>query len=515
MDGAALASSPEVRVTHELELILSTDVAAGETLKVSAAAGAGKSTALRMYSAQRPQLQTLYLTFTTAEADAKAADYARRGFHHVTVSTLHALAFSATTDLHGGQVAESLSLSAAYLARLTSTSSMDWPRARRDEVCCVIGRFLASDAPDLCVSHLEAVSSDGRGLLGAAQAVWRAACNPDEQVTLTHDMYLKMCAVQPARRARMFGEATLVLLDEAHDCTEAQIALAAAPARTWGLVLVYDFFQRLYGWRHAATASYVRALPAIAIRELTFSWRFGTALAKLASALLSRHTGATVVVQSSATHTTSILEVPLVPFVRVCGVGIELAVVARTRRALFNTAMHALASGAVGCITFAQADSMFGSRDQLLDTYALYVGRAQHDMLCPDQGAARFADHGYAQYRRVAYTSRCQDAIEACEAVEKFGSALPQLLRKLDEALRASCSRSLVLLSVHEAKGREWAHVYLHPDLICSSNHTPNEQLYRLNLLYVAMTRAAAALYIPSALVAFWFCRVGINYRMC
>jgi len=103
-------------VTHELELILSTDVAAGDTLKVSAAAGAGKSTALRMYSAQRPQLQTLYLTFTTAEADAKAADYARRGFHHVTVSTLHALAFSATTDLHGGQVAESLSLSAAYSA---------------------------------------------------------------------------------------------------------------------------------------------------------------------------------------------------------------------------------------------------------------------------------------------------------------------------------------------------------------------------------------------------------------
>ena len=65
-------------------------------------------------------------------------------------------------------------------------------------------------------------------------------------------MYLKVCGVQPARRALMFGNATLVLLDEAHDCTEAQLALAAAPARTWGLVLVFDFAQRIYGWRGAA-----------------------------------------------------------------------------------------------------------------------------------------------------------------------------------------------------------------------------------------------------------------------
>ena len=40
-DGSALAStSQEVHVTYELDLILSTDVAVGETLKVRAAAGA-------------------------------------------------------------------------------------------------------------------------------------------------------------------------------------------------------------------------------------------------------------------------------------------------------------------------------------------------------------------------------------------------------------------------------------------------------------------------------------------
>ena len=55
-DGSALSPTPmsshEVSVTDQLERILSTNltnVAVGETMKVEAAAGAGKSTALRLY----------------------------------------------------------------------------------------------------------------------------------------------------------------------------------------------------------------------------------------------------------------------------------------------------------------------------------------------------------------------------------------------------------------------------------------------------------------------------------
>ena len=57
-----------VVLTAELDAVVSMDVAAGQTLKVEAAAGAGKSTALRMYAERRSALRILYLTFTTAEA---------------------------------------------------------------------------------------------------------------------------------------------------------------------------------------------------------------------------------------------------------------------------------------------------------------------------------------------------------------------------------------------------------------------------------------------------------------
>ena len=43
-------------LTEELEAVVSTDIAAGDTLKVEAMAGSGKSTALRIYAERRPEL---------------------------------------------------------------------------------------------------------------------------------------------------------------------------------------------------------------------------------------------------------------------------------------------------------------------------------------------------------------------------------------------------------------------------------------------------------------------------
>ena len=507
----------DVVLTPELHAIVSTDVAAGETLKIEAAAGSGKSTALRLFAEHRRDRHILYLTFTKAEAKAKQADYARRGLDHVVVSTLHARAFAATEDLHGGHVVESSRFQAADAARLTSTSAVEWTAARRDALGCAFAAFLASDVDEPCAVHVECGVPDRVELLDAARAIWRAVCEGTAGLPLTHDMYLKLCAVHADRRERMFGNAELVLLDEAHDCTEAQIALATAPGRSWGTVVVYDFHQRIYGWRRAAKAAYIHALPAIAIRALTCSWRFGGALASLAARLLTGHTGQRVSIESSAEHETRIVEVAAAPFVRVCGVGRELTVVARTRRSLFNAAMAGLATEAVERVVFGDsadgAYSMFGGRDQLLDTFALYMGRARHDMADPEGRMAQFAEVGYAQFRQAAFNSGWQEAVEACTAVETFNRALPGLVRKLDAAMRSSSSQVLVLATVHEAKGREWPHVYADPDLrrITFTGENADEVLYRLNLMYVAMTRARTVLYLPTPVVGSWLRMLGID----
>ena len=502
------ATEPESAVlTAELEAIISTDVGVGETLKIEAAAGSGKSTALRVYAERRKELCILYLTFTAAEAQEKQVDYARRGLRHVVVSTLHARAFDATYPLHKGVISNTLSLPAGSVAKLTTTSTMDWPPARLAALHRVIERFLASDASQPGQQHMEGEAAPG-GLLFAAQAVWQAA--REGALPLTHDMYLKLCCDSPKLRASMFCGVDLVLLDEAHDCTEAQISLVEAQSgRRWASIMVMDFRQRIYGWRRAASEAYLRALPAVAVRRLSFTWRFGGVLAKLVSALLSHHVGAeasTAVVGSDTRHT-QIREVPSPPFREVCGVGRRLTVVARTRKSLFQTAISAILSGAVDRISFSGEDpaaaySMFGGRDRLLDTFALSMGRSRHDMLEPQHGAARFVEWGFSAYRSAAIAGDWREAVEACAAVVQYGAALPQLLRKLDVALRSKSCREVLLKTVHNAKGGEWPFVYAHADLGRSLSCA--DGMYRLNLVYVAMTRASAVLFIPSVIMSSW-----------
>ena len=510
MEGAATCKPDEdgVVLTAELDAVISTDVAAGEILKVEAAAGSGKSTALRLYAARRPQCTTLYLTFTAAEAREKAADYKRHGLDQVTVSTLHALAFAATHDLHHGSVQDTLALSASQLARLTNSSTMDWPAARRAGVRRVLECFVASDADDLRAQHVEAALESG-GLLDAARAVWRAACAPESGLPLTHDMYLKICCVRPERRATMFAGVALVLLDEAHDCTPAQLSLALARRDCgWGAVVVFDFRQRIYGWRRAATESYLRAIDAIACIRLSSTWRFGGSLASVVSRLLRHHASDSLTIEGSARCSTEIREVARWPLHEVCGRACSLTVLARTRATLFAHAMDAMASDVEMAISIGGEDpagafAMFGGRERLLDTFALFQGRPSHAMLV-DDGAAQFVELGFNAYRAAAESAGLRTAMEACAAVECYGSALPGLIRKLDKALHSNASCKLVLLSVHEAKGGEWPHVYVSDELRQFSGLSHEEHAYRLNLVYVAMTRATRVLFLPTPVVTSW-----------
>ena len=56
-----------------------------------AAAGAGTSRALPLYVEARAPPSTLLLTFTTAEATSKEAEYKHRGLNFMSASTLHAI----------------------------------------------------------------------------------------------------------------------------------------------------------------------------------------------------------------------------------------------------------------------------------------------------------------------------------------------------------------------------------------------------------------------------------------
>jgi len=510
-------ATPGVVITPELTALLGMDVPVGQTLKVAAAAGTGKSTALRMYAASRPQLRFLYLTFSRPEACSKREEYAAAGMAHVTVSTLHALAYEATQDLHRGQASEAMPLTAAFLSRATRTSSAEWPRPRRALVHAVLDNFAASTAHVLSGEHLPDGSQANDGLLSAARCAWHAACDPLDPMPPSHDLYLKASLLSFERRVSMFRDVDVVLLDEAQDCTGAQLALVVAPAeRTWASILVFDHRQRLYGWRRAASRLHLDSLPAMATLYLSHTWRFGSLLASLASAVVQCHGayGEQECVIGNAQRSTVIVQVAGPPFGRVCGAGTTLAVVAKTNRALFAIAAEAVECTAVERIIVGDGSAsifdMFGGEDRLVDALSLRMGCGVHQFSTSDCRAALFSEVGYAAYRAAAASRQWKADIEACYAVDRFGASLWDLVRRLRRACRSSSAANVVLLTVHAAKGGEWSHVYVHTDLQKSLRAEGDAAEYELNLLYVAITRARKMLYLPPPLVVSWIERAGI-----
>ena len=118
--------------------------------------------------------------------------------------------------------------------------------------------------PDLCLD----VDDDPDGLdeekvHKAAKQLWGLICNPMQRVAcglpkMTHEMYAKLFQLDRARQAAAFASYALVMLDEAHDCTAAQIdVLAQAPCRK---LVVYDPHQAIYQIRHARGRS-MRSTP--------------------------------------------------------------------------------------------------------------------------------------------------------------------------------------------------------------------------------------------------------------
>ena len=240
--------------SRALQSILRTKLAAGERMRITAVAGAGKSTTLREYARANPALRTLYLTFNRSVKRAQAAVYAREhGLAHVEVRTLGSVAYEATKDVHEGDVRDAVDVRGALPAA---------PAEVVRAVGATLEAFFASDDAVVGRVHVDAAlaasargaasdeAGDG-GLVRLASTIWSKL-----GVTLAHTtsslqklFQLHYAAHQPY---------DLVLLDEAHDCTRCEIA--AVFGMPGAVIVVYDARQCINQWRHAADMAFLSAL---------------------------------------------------------------------------------------------------------------------------------------------------------------------------------------------------------------------------------------------------------------
>jgi superfamily I DNA/RNA helicase len=486
-----------MRLTDEQRAVIESD---DRVLKINAVAGSGKTTTLLEYAARRPNRRILYLVYNRSVADEVRLRVAQRALHHVTVSTIHALAYR-YTNAHRFELEHELNewrLLDRYLPAVSRQSKeglllgwlikdvlnyyMNASDTGLDD--SLLQRYAADSAPQAHVADL--LRSHGSELLETVRRV--LSDMRSGRLPAVHDFYLKLFQFLP--RPLPYDA---ILVDEAQDTSGVMLSVVARQPAIQ--VYVGDTFQQIYGFRYA-----VNSLERINAPDyrLSRTFRFGDGLARHLSAKLN---AAYSLLGDGKCLTISGNKEPTWFGAQLPNDRRPVAVISRSNLALYEACIKRLLhtndrfhfQGGYGGYSF--LNKRVAS--------ALYLSQGKTDQV-QDPLIQRFAHFG--QFKEFVEQTQAQSLANIIALVEGFGGKLFDFDRLIKQRLVEPDQADVIFTTTHKAKGQEYAHVEMLPDDFITraemkrmSRHESDEgRTLRLqqevNVYYVAATRARTSI---------------------
>lgn len=471
-------SEPALALTDEQKRIVACDLLPGESLKVVAFAGTGKTSTLVAYAKARPGLRFLYLAFNKSVQ----MEAARRFPANVTARTSHSLAYRLKGYPHkdrlvsgfkAGAVMDALGLARFEDAKFTIDT---------------LYRYLISAAPKVAKQHVpypakvfyEQRREPMPDFVALANRLGRLMCDgSDERIGMIHDGYLKL--FQLADPVLPYD---CILLDEAQDINPVTVAIVMAQARSGralkpaSIILVGDTHQQIYGFRGAKDI--LENIKTTKTLFLTRSFRFDDKVARIANMVLGIFKG----------EQKKVVGTPGGKADRPKWDPDCYTVIARTNATVFDKAVQLCRTRKIAFV-----GGIDGYRLQTIrDVYYLYAHQPER---ITDPFIKRFADYGDLKN----YVAAVEDLElqSVCRVVENYNFSIPRLVRMIHEQAVEPEAAQVLLTTAHKAKGMEWPNVHLMGDfqsliakdgLVDPKTLEPDE----FNLVYVALTRAMSRL---------------------
>ena len=446
-------------------------------LKVKAFAGTGKTTVLELM-ARRDGRQGLYIAYNNEIARASRRKFPKS----VVCKTAHALALDCLTanlkeKAHRGNQLKQGQLE-RFLNRRVALSRGD-ARDVAPVAAKAMHWFCVSNDPYPALQHVQRALADSYmaidpdKVLAVLPAMWEAIASAEGRLPLTFDGYLKV--VQLSGKPLPFD---YVLADECQD----MYAAIQSIVRNSGAQIAWvgDPNQQIYDFNGAENA--MLQLDGLESYSLTMAFRFGEWLAELVQPLLYQ-LGQSDVIRGNpsvdtrrAKHTMPVRlargnATLLSPLVKAIKAGKKVHVLGGTQKLLrlLNSAESVMRQRPVRTGIFAGLRSWHEARE-------------------------RASERGNRDLR------------EMVELIERYK------LRGVRHCVESVCATEkgaqLILSTVHQAKGREFARVALLDDFRKKPEYLityRGKALYApapetLRLLYVALTRAENELFVPMSL---------------
>ncbi|XP_041331520.1 F-box DNA helicase 1, partial [Pyrgilauda ruficollis] len=281
----------DVKLTHEQQRILSHKIEPGQTVKIMAFAGTGKTSTLVKYAEKFSELKFLYLTFNKAVAEKGKKVFPR----NVTCKTFHSLAFGSIGRYYkekGKLNFSKLSVySISFLLRNRKGQSLF---VRGKTVSQTLENFFSSSDEEICEEHvplwfknthgqMEQVSQEEKRInVEEAKEIWhnmkKLDGDAEKKYKMTCDGYLKLWQLS---KPQLSGY-DAIFVDEAQDCTPAIVDIVQS--QKCGKILVGDPHQQIYTFRGAVNTLYL--VPHTHMYYLTQSFRFGPEIAYVGATIL-------------------------------------------------------------------------------------------------------------------------------------------------------------------------------------------------------------------------------------
>lgn len=458
----------------------------GENLVITACAGSGKTSTLRLIADALAPARGTYIAYNKAIQLDAAASFPS----NVACRTAHSLAYGAVGKhyqarlkarrMTGKQLAQVMEIEDGYpldqfgenvltpasLASKVMQTVNAWCHSADD----ASGESFVKAAGKVVfdIPGAEEVSYDLAQFLGkhAARAWQTDLRHTSGRLPFSHDMYVKVWAlggINGDTPPRIPGK--FLLYDEAQDADPCIAAVVLAQDAQ--LIAVGDECQAIYGWRGAVDA--MATWPAQHRVALTKSFRFGQAIADEANVFLGAlNAPLRVVGHDPIESVVGEVDAPDAVLCRTNGEVVAQALVAHDRGRTF-----AIVGGTQAIRKFAEA------AEQLM--------RGERAAWHADLGAfARWAD--VVQYVK----DEGSDIGTLVRMVEAYGA---DTLYEVCDNARDEGEADVVLSTAHKAKGREWDRVLIGGDFAPSEDRE-RSGLSRSEamLMYVAVTRAKLAL---------------------
>jgi len=467
--------SPGHTPTEEQQKAVDAFVAGG-TVAITAGAGAGKTSTLRLLAESRPAGRGLYLAFNKAVQVEAARSFPA----NVTAKTAHALAFRTHglplrarlggPRLSAAQVAQALGMGPVMLDTAEATVVVQPAQVAALAMGSVL-RFCRSADPEIGPSHFVApqgaagleLSTLAEAVLGGARRAWEDLTSHTGRLKAAHDHYLKAWALSGPGLGFDF-----ILYDEAQDADPCIAGVVLAQEAQ--LVAVGDPHQALYAWR--GNADLLSALPADHRVSLTRSWRFGDPIAAEANLWLAL-LGAELRIRGNPARASRLeaLEAPD-------------AVLTRTNAGAVRAVMAAHEAGRKVAL-------VGGGRE------VLRLAEAAHRMAegLPSGHPELVAFSTWDQVVDYAESDPSgSDLATSVKLVCRFG---PDAVIEAVGGAVTEARANLVVSTVHKAKGREWDRVRAGDDFPAPTEHDGAAGMLARSeamLGYVAVTRARSLL---------------------